>query len=450
MIASWMQAFDNPVFLKEMRVGFREKKVFYALMAWVVIVALVASVTALGAFDSNQGIDNLPEAGMMFMEVLFWVQMALLAMLAPSLTTSAVSGERERKCFDMLLTTHLSPSELIYGKFGFAASFIMLALCSTIPLESIVFFLGGVSLTSFVFTKLILLSFGLLCSLYGLMMSARESRSAYATGQTYLGLIFICWFGMFGVIGLRYADDVPTVVYVGVAISILYLGLFLFWKSVNHLEERARHLKILLAIGLGFYLVALGIVALSQYIYPDFEDGIWAASGPIHYLLFGLLLNPMRPSRRIEQERFQTNLLSRPLFWTVLFTLGLLLPLLACDDDKVLAICFYAEMAGFATAWFARGLSLGKEARYPQILGACWLLFNVVPAFTAIEAFGKNAHNWHPATVSPLTMLVAYADQDPNQLPVIGIIFYTILLFIGQFKHSQWSRKTKATQDSVA
>lgn len=431
MIASWFKALDNPVFVKEMRVGFREKKVFYALMAWVIIVALVASLSTFAAFDGNKGLDDMPESGIFFMEFLFWVQLGLLAMLAPSLTTSAVSGERERKSLDMLMTTHLSPSELIFGKFGFAASFIALALFSTIPLESIVFFLGGVSLLSFFYSKIILAAFGFLCSLFGLMMSARESRSAYATGQTYLGLVFICWFGMFGVIGLRYAPDVPNMVYVSVALSCLYLGLFLFWKSVNHLDERARHLKILLSIGLAFYILFLGLAVLTQELDPNIQDEIWAISGPVHYLLFGLLLNPMRPSTKVERDRFETSLLSRPSFWIVVLTMGLLLPLLICKDDKAIAICLYGLMAGLSTAWFARCLATGRTGRYPQILGACWLLLNLLPGFTAIEDFYPRTHEWHPATISPFAMLVSYIDSSPTHLPYLAMGFYAVLLIVG-------------------
>jgi len=445
-MSAWKRFLDNPVFVKEMRVGFREKKVFYALVGWVVIVALIASITALTAFDGSQDIDRLPEAGMTFMEVLFWSQLALLAMLGPSLTTSAVSGERERKTFEMLLTTHLAPTELIFGKFGFAASFIMLALCTTIPLESIVFFLGGVSLTSFVLTKLILLSFGLLCCLYGLMMSSREARSSYATGQTYLGLLFFCWFGSVIVAALRYTDDVPSVVHLGLALTVLYLGGFLYWKSVNHLEERASYLKVLLSIGVVFYLLVLALTAFAQHHYPDFDDAVWAASGPLHYLLFGLLLNPMRPSRRIERERFQKLILSKPLFWIVGLSLGLLLPLTACDDNKVMAICFYALMAGLSTAWFARGLALGRESRYPLILGSCWFLFNVIPAFTAIEGFRHSTHAWHPATLSPITMLVSYSSRDSSDLPWVAIAFYGLLFVIGQYKHVRWARSQRALE----
>jgi hypothetical protein len=437
----WLKSIENPVFVKEMRVGFREKKVFYALMAWVVVVALVASISSLGAFDDNQGIDNLPDAGIFFMEFLFWVQMALLAMLSPSLTTSSVSGERERNSFDMLLTTHLSPPELIFGKFGFAASFIFLALCSTIPLESIVFFLGGVSLQSFFLSKLILASFGFLCALYGLMMSARETRSAYATGQTYLGLIFICWFGMFAVIGLRYTPDIPALVYVALSLWIIYLGLFLFWKAVNHLEERARHLKIMLMIGLVFYLIFIGIAVAIQYTVPDVDDAVWAVSGPLHYFLFGLLLNPMRPGTRVERERFSKNLLSRPAVWMVILSIGLLAPLTLCKDDQAIAICIYGLVSGLSTAWFARALALNKPNRYPQILGGCWLLFNVLPAFTAIDDFSQGTQIWHPATVSPITMLIAYADDAPYTLPGVALVFYGVLFLVGVALHRRHARK---------
>jgi hypothetical protein len=438
---SWLQSLENPVFVKEMRVGFREKKVFYALMAWVVIVALVASVSSLGAFDSHQGIDNLPDQGIFFMEALFWVQMGLLAMLSPSLTTSSVSGERERNSFDMLLTTHLSPPELIFGKFGFAASFIFLALCSTVPLESVVFFLGGVSLKSFFFSKLILASFGFLCALYGLMMSARETRSAYATGQTYLGLIFICWFGVFGVAGLRYAPDIPGLVYAAVALWIVYLGLFLFWKSVNHLEERSRHLKIMLTIGLVFYILFIGLAVLIQETVPDVDDAVWALSGPIHYFLFGMLLNPMRPGTRVERERFSKSPLSRPAVWMVIFSIGLLAPLTICEESQAISICLYGLMAGLGTAWFARGLALTNPKRYPQILGGCWLLLNVLPAFTAVEGFSRSTVDWHPATVSPTVMLFSYIDTAPNSLPYTAAVFYGVLFLVGVVLHWQHLRK---------
>ena len=100
-------------------------------------------------------------------------------------------------------------------------------------------------------------------------------------------------------------------------------------------------------------------------------------------------------------------------------------------------------MAGLCSAWFARGLSLNKPARYPQILGAVWLLLNVLPAFTAIDSFDRYSHAWHPATISPITMLIAYADGHASTPPNIAIAFYLGLFLVGQALHIRFNRKKK-------
>ncbi len=426
---------ENPVFVKEMRVGFREKKVFFALTAWVIIVALFASISAAGALGDNVAISELPERGQYLFEMLFWVQLVLLLMLAPSLTTSAVSGERERQSLDMLLTTHLAPAELIFGKFGFAASFILLALFSTVPLESIVCFLGGVSIGSFLLAKLVLGSLGMLASLFGLMLSARETRSAYATGQAYFGLVFLFCFGTPFLIGLRYAPNTPTAVYALVAVTGLYLALFLFWKSVNLLEERARHIKILLGLGIVFYLVMLTTALWDDYLWRDIDDSLWFAYGPIHYLLMGVLLNPARPKRRRERELFSKSFLSRPSLWVTMLGLGCFLPLIHEPETDFFICGTYTALAGLGTALFARGMSIKKTSRYPFILGFSWLLLNVLPGFTAIiDGYSGSARTLHPAGISPVVFLISSYESSSgwnNAVPVLPMVFYGILMIVG-------------------
>jgi ABC-type transport system involved in multi-copper enzyme maturation permease subunit len=422
---------ENPVFVKEMRVGFREKKVFYALTAWVLIVALFASISSAAALSETNSISQLPDAGKALFEMLFWVQLVLLAMLSPSLTTSAVSGERERQSFEMLLTTHLAPSELIFGKFGFAASFIILSLFSTVPLEAIVFFLGGVSLTSFLSAKLILLTFGLLCSLLGLMLSARETRSAYATGQTYLCLMILSFtvLPVFSV--MRYAEDVPTVAYALTTLLSIYFMLFFFWKAVNHLEERAAHLKILLTIGLVFYVGLVGVSLTDKDIWGDLDDSIWFAYGPIQYMLMGILLNPIRPERARERALFAKSPLSNPRYWMLLLIFGTLIPNIHAEDAAFTVMSVYVVLAGLGTGLFARGLSVRNPARYPFALGFSWLLLNVLPAFTAITGISENDRVWHPMMISPFAFLVSGYDHHSSDPPLTAFAFYTVLIVVG-------------------
>lgn len=439
---------ENPVFVKEMRVGFREKKVFATLTAWVIIVALFASISSAAALAETNSVSDLPEAGKTLFEMLFWVQLVLLAMLSPSLTTSAVSGERERQSFDMLLTTHLRPSELIFGKFGFAASFLILSLFSTIPLEAIVFFLGGVSLRSFFYAKVILLIFGVLASLLGLMLSARENRSAYATGQTYLCLMVSCFTVLPFFSMLRYADDVPAVAYVLGVLLALYFMLFFFWKAVHFLEERAAHLKILLTIGLVFYIGLVGLLLSDPAIWGVLDDSIWFAYGPAQYLLMGIMLNPIRPERARERLLFSQSPLSNPLYWSLLLTAGTLLPNIHGEDWDFVAMSLYVVLAGMGTGLFARGLSLRDPARYPYFLGGAWVLLNVIPSFTALGGVERVDQVWHPAMISPFYYLVSCYDGSGSDPPLTAYAFYGVLM-LGGLLAGPRRKKEKPTQASV-
>ena len=447
MMKSAFNIMENPVFIKEMRIGFREKKVFIALTAWVLLVALAAAIFSATALGSNVSISQLPESGKMLAETLFWIQMVLLGMMTPSLTSSSVSGERERESFDMLITTRLSPAQLIFGKAGFAASFVMLALFATIPLESIVFFLGGVSLSNFIISKLVLMAFGLLCSLLGLMLSSRETRSAYANGQTYLALMFICWPGAGMLAALRYAPNVPIEMTIFAVCTLLYVGMFMFWKSVNHLEERARHIKIILGVGLAYYLFLVILAMHDESIWRSFRNSPWAAYGPAHYLLFGFLLNPMRPAKKKEASRFAATWFSKPQIWTAILSVGLLLPLAYESDLDVLVFSSYSLLAGLGTALLARGLALKRTAKYPVILGGLWLSLNILPCFLAIDNISDHDRIFHPAVISPIYFLISSVDDGWNDVPVVGMGFYLVLLVVGLVLHGRSKSKPQATLD---
>lgn len=423
---------ENPVFLKEMRIGFREKKVFVALSAWVLIVALVAAIFAATALSDNRSITNMPETGRYLFETLFWLQLVLLAMLSPALTTSAVSGERERQSFEMLMTTHLSPAELIFGKFGFGASFLILGLCSTVPLEAIVFFLGGVSLTTFLGAKLILLLFGLLCSLMGLMLSARETRSAYATGQTYLSLLVLSIVVGPLIGGLRYGNDPPWRAIALALIVSAYLLLFFFWKSANHLEERAAHLKTLLKTGLVFYLIILAVALSSERFWGSVNNSIWPVWAPVHYFLMGVFLNPTLPERQRERRLFSESRWSNPLLWISILGAGTMLPVVYSTDSNSTELAFYTLLAGLGSGLLARGLALKKPRNFAVILGAIWLTLNIIPPFFAIGG-GLSAadKSFHPSLISPLMFLTAGVDTSWSDVAVLPLVFYGFLMLVG-------------------
>jgi ABC-type transport system involved in multi-copper enzyme maturation permease subunit len=101
------------------------------------------------------------------------------------LTSGAISGERERKTYDLLRTTLLSARALIMGKLAFAVMYLLLLILAAVPLEGLAFVLGGVAIEELVLALVILVVTALAFSAIGLFFSAFSRTTRGATGLAY-------------------------------------------------------------------------------------------------------------------------------------------------------------------------------------------------------------------------------------------------------------------------
>jgi len=106
----------------------------------------------------------------MFIFISF-VQLGLIAFMAPGLTAGVISGEREKQTLNLLLTTQQSSASIVISKLVSSLSFMALITLATMPVYSIVFLFGGISpgqlgmvFLFYWFTMLALGSFGILFS----------------------------------------------------------------------------------------------------------------------------------------------------------------------------------------------------------------------------------------------------------------------------------------------
>ncbi|MFN8375727.1 MAG: hypothetical protein U0694_23005 [Anaerolineae bacterium] len=65
------------------------------------------------------------------------IELLLIIFIAPSFTAGSITGERERKTYDLLQTTLMSSPMFVIGKLESALSYVLLLLLSAIPLQSI-------------------------------------------------------------------------------------------------------------------------------------------------------------------------------------------------------------------------------------------------------------------------------------------------------------------------
>ncbi len=202
----------NPVTVKELRSRMRGRRAFAVLTLYLLILGGVISVVYL-AYTANTlgpGSGAARTAGKGLFAAVLAVQVFLVAFIGPAFTAGAISGERERQTFDLLRTTLLSAESFVLGKLISALSYVFLLVLVSIPLQSIAFLLGGLSLTELVVSQLLILVAAVAYALYGLWCSAAMRTTLAATVTTFAGMLFVTFgtpllAGMVGVLGSAFS-----------------------------------------------------------------------------------------------------------------------------------------------------------------------------------------------------------------------------------------------------
>lgn len=132
-----------------------------------------------------------PQIGLQLFAVLSTFQLLLVAFITPALTVGAISGERERQTFDLLLCTRLTPWAIVFGKLFSGTAYSLLLLVAGLPLLSIVFLLGGISLSNLALTFLVLTMNAITFAAIGLFCSALFRRTQISTIVAYGAVFFL-------------------------------------------------------------------------------------------------------------------------------------------------------------------------------------------------------------------------------------------------------------------
>ncbi|MGN7358575.1 ABC transporter permease [Paenibacillus sp. SAF-054] len=184
---NWSRKWINPVLDKEFRLRMRTPRSAISLLAYILVLGLVALgfiyITLYLGNDGNQPFNS--SAGRLMFYVLSFAQLILIAFMAPALTAGVISGEREKQTLSMLLTTQQSSSTIILSKLFSSLSFMTLIIVATMPIYSIVFLYGGISLKQMIFIFVFYLFVMLLLGALGVMFSTLFKRTMVSVIVTY-------------------------------------------------------------------------------------------------------------------------------------------------------------------------------------------------------------------------------------------------------------------------
>ena len=136
----------NPVYKRECMVSARSFKLALVLLVFNGILALVALL------NMYQSIAQVKVSGSVtyenFLQLYTFVaalEFMMLMFIMPALTSASISGERERQTLDLMLTTCMTPADIVLGKLEAALGTMSLMVVSSLPILAMVFVYGGVA-----------------------------------------------------------------------------------------------------------------------------------------------------------------------------------------------------------------------------------------------------------------------------------------------------------------
>lgn len=115
--------------------------VYLGLLIGVVVIAFVS-----GKGTANTSLDDLAAVSEDIFKSMSFLQLALVALLAPIFTAGAITQEKDSQTYDILLSTPLTNAQIVLGTLMSRLFFIVALLVSGIPIFSITQIFGGVAI----------------------------------------------------------------------------------------------------------------------------------------------------------------------------------------------------------------------------------------------------------------------------------------------------------------
>jgi len=170
-----MYLFENPVMQRELLVNLRMKRAFVLMLVY----QLVLSAVVFFAWPRETRLDANADQARGLVNMFFLGQYILASLMAPSFAAATITGEKERKTYEMLLASPLQPAAICLGKLMSSLAHLALLIVASLPIVMLCLPLGGVSiyevLAAYLGLILSVVTFGMIsvaCSSYFLRTSA--------------------------------------------------------------------------------------------------------------------------------------------------------------------------------------------------------------------------------------------------------------------------------------
>jgi ABC-type transport system involved in multi-copper enzyme maturation permease subunit len=153
----WRLIPANPILLRVVESGGKRKRDLVIRCAYLGILLFLVIFLLMNGAESLAGasLAGLAKQSASIFYFMSYVQLFLVALLAPIFTAGAITQEKDSQTYDILLSTPLTNGQIVLGSLLSRLFFVVALLVSGIPIFSITQIFGGVAIKSIVMSFLI-------------------------------------------------------------------------------------------------------------------------------------------------------------------------------------------------------------------------------------------------------------------------------------------------------
>ena len=223
-----MYLVENPVLQRELLVNLRTSRAFVLLFLYQMILA--ALVYFAWPQDQRLDLTTNPAAARNLVDLFFFGQYLLASLMAPSFAAGAITGEKERLTYEMLLASPLRPGAIVIGKLVASLTHLGVLIFTSLPIVMLCLPLGGVSVYELLAAYLGLIVSVLTFGAISIACSSYFKRTSASLVVSYLLILplamtaILAWYWLTDLGPFRLLLTVTLVPGVGLALCITLLA----------------------------------------------------------------------------------------------------------------------------------------------------------------------------------------------------------------------------------
>ena len=219
---------ENPVLQRELLVNLRMPRAFGLLLIYQLLLAAMVYL----AWPSNTlDLTEATGSNRQLVDLVFLGQFVLASLMAPSFTAGAISGEKERETYEMLLASPIRPESIVSGKLIAALTHLAMLVFASLPIVMLCLPLGGVSFYEVIAAYVALISSILAFGMISVACGSFFPRTSSSLVVSYLLILplalvgVLSWLGMsdYGETRFKLAVTVVPGLAIAIATVLFYI-----------------------------------------------------------------------------------------------------------------------------------------------------------------------------------------------------------------------------------